>query len=196
MILAFQRTGAAVLVAGLVLACGSPLAAKPRAIESADLKYTVTVPSECRVEEGPGTLEAICSPDLDEAKSVELPAATALLLEVDAERVPADAAAYGEAEFRREAPEAVCGESDTIKVKLSDLKVVKDGTATIFAASVTCPEIKFLGLAERSARVQYVMMPSLRYRLMGRSLSSDAAAAKPIIDSFVQSFKSSMERKS
>ncbi len=174
----------------------SPLAAKPRTIDSTDLKYSVTVPGECRVEEGPGTLEAVCSADLDEAKSVELPAATAVLLEVDAERVPADAATYGETEFRREAPEAVCGDSDNIKVKLADVKVAKDGATTTFTASITCPEIKFLGLGERQAKVHYVMTPSLRYRLMGRSMSTDAAAAKATIDSFLQSFKSSAERKS
>lgn len=180
----------------LALMTAIPLAAKPRTIENADLKYSVTVPTECRVEEGPGTLEAICSTDLDEAKSVELPVATALLLEVDAERVPADAAAYGEAEFRREAPEAVCGESDSIKVKLTDVKVGKDGGTATFTATITCPEIKFLGLGERQAKVQYLIAPSMRYRLMGRSMSTDAAAARATIDSFLQSFKMSAERKS
>lgn len=185
----------AALLCAVALLTASPLAAKPRTIDNADLKYSITVPGECRIEEGPGTLEAICSADLDEAKSVELPAATALLLEVDAERVPADAAAYGEAEFRREAPEAVCGEGDNIKIKLSDVKIVNDGGATKFSAGITCPEIKFLGLGERQAKVQYVMTSSLRYRLMGRSMSGDAAAANATIDSFLQSFKSTVERK-
>lgn len=180
----------------LAFATAGPLAAKSRAVDNAELKYSITVPAECRVEEGPGTMEAICSPDLDEAKSIELPAATSLLLEIDAERVPADASAYGEAEFRREAPEAVCGDGDNNKVKMTDVKVAKDGAASTFTANITCPEIKFLGLAERTAKVQYVMTPSLRYRLMGRSLSSDAIAAKATIDSFLQSFKSSAERKS
>ena len=73
----------------LMLCIGSSVAsAKPRVIDNADLRYSVTVPSECRTEEGPGTLEAICAPDFDEAKSAELPAAAAFLLEVDAERAP------------------------------------------------------------------------------------------------------------
>ena len=183
------------LAAVLLLAATVPLAAKPRVIDNADLKYSVTVPGECRVEEGPGTFEAICSPDFDEAKSAELPAAAALLLEVDAERVPADAKSYGEAEFRAEIPEAVCGDSDPIKIKLTNLKESKDGGVSTFSANVACPEIKFLGLAERSAEVRYVISSGFRYRLMARALSSDKAAVKSAVDGFLQSFKSTAEGK-
>jgi hypothetical protein len=166
-----------------------PAAAKPRTIDNAELKYSITVPSECRTEEGPGTLEAICSPDFDEAKSAEMSAAGALLLEIDAEAVPADAKPYGEAEFKLEVPEAVCGESDTAKVKLVDVKTSKDVTATVLTASVTCPEIKFLGLGERQAQVRYVMQPGFRYRLMARALTSDAAKVKAATEGFMTSFK-------
>ena len=180
----------------LYLAATAPVLAKPRLIDNVDLKYTVSVPAECRVEEGPGTLEAICAADFDEAKSAELPAAAALLLEIDAERVPADAKPYGETEFRREVPETVCGDGDNLKVKLANLKIAKDGDASIFTTSVTCPEIKFLGLAERTAEVRYVIAPAFRYRLMARALSSDWPAVKPATESFLQSFKSSLEKKS
>jgi hypothetical protein len=166
-----------------------PVAAKPRTIDNADLKYSITVPGECRTEEGPGTLEAICSPDFDEAKSAEMSAAGALLLEIDAEAVPADAKPYGEAEFRQEVPEAVCGESDTAKVKMAEVKAAKDAAATVLTASVTCPEIKFLGLGERQAQVRYVMQPGFRYRLMARALTSDAGKVKVATDSFFASFK-------
>ena len=185
-----------VAAAVALLLTTAPLFGKPRTIDNAELRYSVDVPGECRVEEGPGTLEAICAPDFDEAKSAELPAATALLLEIDAERVPADAKVYGEVEFRREIPEAVCGESDTIKVKLIDVKEVKDGATVIYTAAVTCPEIKFLGLSERSADVRYVMSPGFRYRLMARSLSRDDAAVKSAKERFLQSFKSTAEKKS
>jgi hypothetical protein len=171
------------------LAIVQPAAAKPRTIDNTDLKYSVTVPAECRTEEGPGTLEAICSPDFDEAKSAEMSAAGALLLEIDAEAVPADAKPYGEADFKLEVPEAVCGESDTAKVKLVDVKATKDGAATVLSASVTCPEIKFLGLGERQAQVRYVMQPGYRYRLMARALTSDSTKVKAAIDSFIASFK-------
>jgi hypothetical protein len=182
-----KTLAAAVCLLGCTLV--QPVAAKPRTIDNAELKYSITVPSECRTEEGPGTLEAICSPDFDEAKSAEMSAAGALLLEIDAEAVPADAKPYGEAEFKLEVPEAVCGESDTAKVKLVDVKTVKDGAATVLTASVTCPEIKFLGLSERQAQVRYVMQPGFRYRLMTRALTSDAAKVKAATEGFFASFK-------
>ncbi len=186
----FEPARLPVIIAILLSGVGAaPAMAKPRTIENPDLKYTVVVPGECRTEEGPGTFEAICAPDLDEAKSAEMSAAGALLLEVDAEAVPADAKTYGEAEFRQEVPEAVCGESDTGKVKLGDVKVLKDDTGTTFSATVTCPDIKFLGLSERQAQVRYVMMSGSRYRLMARALSNDAAKVKPAMDSFFASFK-------
>jgi hypothetical protein len=166
-----------------------PVAAKPRTIDNVELKYSITIPGECRMEEGPGTLEAICSPDFDEAKSAEMSAASALLLEIDAETTPADAKPYGETEFKLEVPEAVCGESDTAKVKMADVKVVKDGAATVLTTFVTCPEIKFLGLGERQAQVRYVMQPGFRYRLMSRALTSDAAKVKAATEGFFASFK-------
>ena len=173
-----------------------PANAKPRTFDNTDLKYSVSLPSECRIQEGPGTLEAICAADFDEAKSAEIPAASALLLEVDAEPVPSDATAvYGEAEFRREVPEAVCGESDGTKVKLANFKETKDAGATTFSASVTCAEIKFLGLTERRAEVRYIMSPKYRYRLMARAPTPDAAAVKAATDAFLGSFKSTAETK-
>jgi hypothetical protein len=177
----------AAFLVGVVLA--QPANAKPRTIDNAELKYSIAVPGECRVEEGPGTLEAICSPDFDEAKSAEMSAAGALLLEIDAEAAPADAKPYSEAEFKLEVPEAVCGESDTAKVKMADVKAAKEGVAMVLTALVTCPEIKFLGLGERQAQVRYVMQPGLRYRLMSRALTSDAAKVKAATDSFFASFK-------
>jgi hypothetical protein len=182
-----RRSSGAAIVIGLAIL--EPALAKPRTIDNTELKYSITVPSECRVEEGPGTLEAICSPDFDEAKSAELSAAGALLLEIDAEAVPSDAKPYGEADFKLEVPEAVCGESDTTKVKLTDVKTAKDGAATVLSAAVTCPEIKFLGLGERQAQVRYVMQPGFRYRLMARVLTSDASKVKAATDSFFASFK-------
>ena len=188
-----RHATAAVLAFG-GFAC-EPAAAKPRTIENAELRYAVTVPGECRIEEGPGTLEAICSPDFDEAKSAEMSAAGALLLEVDAEAVPADAKPYGEADFRQEVPEAVCGESDTIKVKLTDVKAATDDGTTTFSANITCPEIRFLGLGERQAQVRYVIQPGFRYRLMSRVPTADLSKVKSATDGFFASFKISAGKK-
>lgn len=188
-----RRATAAALVFG-GFTCG-PVVAKPRTIENTELRYTITVPGECRTEEGPGTLEAICSPDFDEAKSAEMAAAGALLLEIDAEAVPTDAKPYGEADFRQEVPEAVCGESDTMKVKLTDVKSAKDDGATTFSAQITCPEIRFLGLGERQAQVRYVIQPGFRYRLMSRVPTADVSKVKAAIESFFSSFKIAVGRK-
>ena len=182
------------LLAALVLVTTQPLAARPRTIENTDLKYSIAIPSECRTQEGPGTLEAICAPDMDEAKSVDIPAATSLLLEVDAEPVPADAKPYTETEFRQDVPEAVCGEADNPKTKMVNVKQTQDAGAAVFTATVTCPEIKFLALPERIADVRYVMSKAFRYRLMARSLVSDAEAAKPVKQAYLSSFKPGAEK--
>ena len=183
--------------AAMLFAIGSgAVTAKPRVVENAELKYSVTLPSECRTEQGPGTLEAICSPDFDEAKSAEMATAQALLLELDAEKIPAEARdAYTETEFRQELPESVCGESGDGKTKLSDVKVATDGAISSFSANVICPELKFLSLPERSASVRYVIAPGFRYRLMARSLRSDSDKVKSAADAFLASFKPGLEKK-
>ena len=183
------------VVATLTMVIAQPLAARPRTVENAELKYSVAVPSECRTQEGPGTLEAICAPDMDEAKSVDIPAAISLFLEVDAEPVPADAKAYTETEFRQDVPEAVCGETDNPKTKFEGIKQSQVGGASIFTATITCPEIKFLGLPERVADVRYVMSQTFRYRLMARSLVSDAEATKAAKQAYLSSFKPAAEKK-
>jgi hypothetical protein len=167
--------------------------AAPKSITNGELKYTIAIPSECRLDEGPGTLEAICSADLDEAKAAEMPKATAFLLEIDAEAVPSDAKPYAEAEFRLEIPEAVCGESDATRVKLANLKIDKADTTTMISADVICPEIKFLALEERHARVRYVIAPKYRYRLMTRAPASEATKTKSAADAFFASFKQTAE---
>lgn len=172
----------------LAAATASSVLADTRAYTSTELNYSVALPATCKVEEGPGTLEAVCSPDLDAGKSQAAVAASALLLELDSERVPADAKAYDEADFRQELPEAVCGEANNIKVKIADVVRAVDGNRTTWTATVTCPEIKFLRLAERTAAVRYVIMPAFRYRLMARVPSADKAATQATRDAFLASF--------
>ena len=182
------------LAAAVLSTVAQPLAARPRTIDNTELKYSISIPSECRTLEGPGTLEAICAPDMDEAKSIDIPAATSLLLEVDAEPVPADAKPYTETEFRQDVPEAVCGEADNPKTKLESVKQTPDAGATVFTATVTCPEIKFLALPERVADVRYVMSKTYRYRLMARSLMADAEATKAARQAYLSSFKPTAEK--
>jgi hypothetical protein len=164
-------------------------AADTRTITNTELNFSVTLPASCRIEEGPGTIEAVCSPDLDPSKSLVASAASALLLELDYERVPAAVkAVYGEVEFRQELPEAVCGESEPTKVGIADFKRTDDGDRVIWTAMVTCPDIKFLGLSERTANVRYITTPAFRYRLMARTPSIDLPATQATRDAFLSSF--------
>lgn len=182
------------------LAVGTAAAQTPAdtvAFESAQFRYSVTLPKACRHDEGPGTLDAICSPDLDQEKSSEANAAAALMLEVSVESVPADAGAppadlaqrYGETQFKEELAEAICGETDRAKVKVEDAKQLLEEARVVYTAAVTCPEIKFLGLGERRAGVRFVITPGMRYRLMARALKEDFEQRKEAVDAFFASFR-------
>lgn len=183
------RTLAVSVVFAAATASTQPTAAKTRAFNSVDLKYAIELPDACRHVEGPGTLEAICSVDLDAKKSETIAAAGAFVLEIDSEAVPADAKPYAEADFRQELPEAVCGEGDVNRIKLTDVTQSKDGARTTFRAKVICPEIRFLGLPERTAEVRYIIGTALRHRLMARVPSDDVPATKPATDAFFSSLK-------
>ena len=90
----------------------------------------------------------------------------------DAGKSPADLAQrYGEAQFTDELPEAICGESDRAAVKVDNAKQVLEEARVVYTADVTCPEIKFLGLGERRAMVQFLLTP-------GPALPADGAGAE------------------
>ena len=185
----------AVLLGALPASAEPPAATKD--FENATFRYTVALPVGCRHEEGPGTLDAICSPELDAEKSVTASAAASVVLEVSAEPVaedagkaPADLAQrYGEAQFKEELPEAICGESERSRVKIANVKQVLEDARVAYTADVVCPEIKFLGLGERHAAVRVLITPGLRYRLMARALKEDFEQRKPSIDAFLASFR-------
>ena len=191
-------TGGLALIGALAAGIAAAEAGQDTKIfEIAELRYSVELPNGCRHDEGPGTLDAICSPDLDPEKSAAASAAVALVLEVGVESVPADAGAppaelaqrYGEAQFKEELAEAICGESDRAKVKIDNAKQVLEAARVVYTAGVTCPEIKFLGLGDRRAMVQFVIAPGLRYRLMARALTEDFEKRKEAVDAFFASFR-------
>ena len=190
-----RRAGAVVaLVASLAL---GPAAADTKAFENPQYRYSVALPAGCRHEEGPGTLDAVCSTELDPEKSARGQRRPALVLEVGAETVAdrcrQDAGRAGAA-LRRgavqaELPEAVCGETDRARVKIDNAKQVLEEARVVYTADVTCPEIKFLGLGERRAIGALLITPGLRYRLMARALKEDFEKRKEAIDAFFASFR-------
>ena len=179
---------------------GSALSQAPpptKLFESSEFHYAVALPDGCRHDQGPGTIDAICSPELDAAKSAEASAAASLILEVGAEVVEQDAGkpvetlaqAYGESAFKDELPESICGESDKARVKIENVKQSLEAGQIVYTADVACPEIKFLGLGERRAVARFLITPGLRYRLMARAQTGDFEQNKPAIDAFLASFR-------
>lgn len=188
-------SGRRLAAAALVLATAAPALAQSgapamRPFESAELRYSVMLPADCRHEEGPGTLEAICATDLDARRSAEMPSASAFVLEVDGEDVPADAKAYDAAAFQEELAESVCGESDATKVTIRNVAQSSVGGARMFTATVVCPEIKFLGLPVRNAEVRTLAYPRLRYRLMSRWPGEATPGVRSATAAFFSSFRS------
>ncbi len=178
-------------------------AAETKVYESDDLRFSVAVPAECRHEQGPGTLDAVCSADLDAEKSKEASAAASLILEVSTEPVPDEggkeaeelARHYTQAQFKAELPEFVCGDPDPARVKVEDTRQVFEAARVVYTASVTCPEIRFLALGERRATVQYVLTPGVRYRLMARAPVDDFEHRKEEVEAFFASFRPLPESK-
>jgi hypothetical protein len=172
-------------------------AAPTKTFENSQFHFSVALPLGCRHEEGPGTLDAVCSAELDASKSVEAPAAASLLLEVDVEAVPQDAdkgpsdleQGFSETNFKDELPETVCGEADKARVRIDNVRRVLDRTRVMYTASVACPEIKFLGLGERDGIAQFLITPGLRYRLLARAPKDDFDQNRASIDAFFASFK-------
>ncbi len=187
--------GGLALIATLA-ACNANAAADTKPFESAQFRYSVALPTGCRHDEGPGTLDVVCSPDLDAENSARTAAASALVLEVGVEPVPADGGAtpsdlaqrYGETQFKEELAETVCGEPDRAKVKIDGAKQVLEEARVVYTAGVLCPEIKFLGLGERRAQVRFLVTPGMRYRLMARALKGDFDKRKETVEAFFASF--------
>jgi hypothetical protein len=200
-----RRSAATGIGAGLIplllaLAAGpgaAQQALETTTFESNQLRYAVALPSGCRHEEGPGTVDAICAADLDPEKSAAASNATALVLGVAAEALAADGDTsvdglrqrHGEAGFKEELPEAVCGEADKARVKIEGFKEAVEEGRLVYAAEVVCAPIKFLQIGERRAAVRQVVAPDIRYRLAARAPAEDFGKQRPVIDAFLASFR-------
>jgi len=189
--------------ASVLAALLAPLAAQQTpasmlTVESAaPHRYQVILPAGCRQEEGPGTIDAVCSAEFDAEKSAEASAASSLVFEVGAEAVAGDAdkaasalaAGYGEDAFKGELPEAVCGEADRTRVKIENVKQVLEEARVAYTADVLCSEVKFLGLGERRAAVKFLVTPGVRYRLLARAPQGEYEQHKHLIEAFLASFR-------
>jgi hypothetical protein len=195
------------LAALLLVLCARGAAGQPplatRSLENSQYRYSVALPQGCRLEEGPGTLDAICAPQFDAQKSAEASAAASLILEVAVEVVPADAnkpigdlaQSYPERAFKQELPEAICGEEDASRVKIDNLKRVLDENRVVYSADVGCAEVRFLGVGARRAAARTYIMPGMRYHLFARALKDDFETHKQIVDAFFASFVVMAEEK-
>jgi hypothetical protein len=185
---------AAVLAAKIAVAQAP---AETKTFQNSQFRFAITLPAGCRHDEGPGTIDAVCSADFDPEQSAVASNATALLLAVGAETVAEDAGKtasdlqrrYGVDGFRDELPEAVCGESDRARVKIGNVKEVVEETRVVYTADVVCAEVKFLQIGERRALVRYVITPEGRYRLVARALAEDFDRQREAIDAFFASFR-------
>ena len=159
--------------------------------------YAVALPAGCRHEEGPGTVDAVCAADFDPERSAQANSATALVMEVGAEIVADDAGRtasdlaqrYDEAAFRQEVPQAVCGESDTSRARINNVKQTLEEARVAYSADVICAEVRFLQIAERRASVRYLIAPEARYRLVARAPIEEFEKQKPAIEAFFESFR-------
>lgn len=186
-------------LAGALLLVASPVytQAATKAFENAEFRFHVALPAGCRHDQGPGTLDAVCSSEFDPEKSADASANASLVMEVGAEAVPGDAGkpaaalaqSYGEDQFKGELPEAICGEADGKRVKIDNVKQVLGDGRVAYTADVACPGVRFLGLDERRAHVNFLITPGLRYRLMARAQKDDFEGHKASIDAFFSSFR-------
>lgn len=193
--------GGAAAAAALLFAAtsGGTVQASAAAKTFADerYRYAVAFPEGCRHEEGPGTIDAVCAADFDPARSAQANRTTALVMAVGAETVADDAGLapgvlaqrYDEAAFRQEIPQAVCGEADTARARISNVKQTVDDAKVAYTADVICAEVRFLQIAERRASVRYLISADGRYRLVARAPIEDFEKHKQAIDAFFESFR-------
>ncbi|HRK17409.1 MAG TPA: hypothetical protein PK970_00500 [Hyphomicrobiaceae bacterium] len=180
----------ALLVAGSALIATRALA---RDIVNTDLRYSVAIPDTCSVEQTTGTIEAVCATAPSAAGKPASQKAASFFLELDAEIVPPDARPYGDAEFRADIPDAVCGAGEPADVRIDNVAETPVGSARVFTASVVCPAIPFLGLEQRRAAVRYVIAQKMRYRLMYRAPVSMYDTHAATGRAFLASFKTTAE---
>lgn len=175
-------------------------AAAALVVDSPALGVRFTVPEHCSMQEGPGTVEAVCDPSGNAAKGEASNQASSLFLEIVMQETAEDrdqpldvlAQRYSFGQFEKELPGAVCG--DGAKVKIENAMQLFEGARVVYTASVLCPEIRFLGLGQRRGVVRTVVGPGRRYQIVARALVDDFERVKPAIDTFLASVRIEPEK--
>jgi hypothetical protein len=195
-------TAASLVLLVLALVTGPIAAQAPREtvrftsdalfFENGDYRFSVAFPKGCRYEEGPGTLDAVCSSDLDPQKGATVEKAGALVLSFAYELIDTTSAdnalPFGEAAFKEDLPESVCGESDKMRARIESLKRRDEFGVVSQHADVVCAEVKFLQLGARRASVAQLIAPRGVFRLMARAPKEDFEKQTAAIDEFFTSF--------
>lgn len=190
------------LGSGLLAGIGSVVAGAALTVDLGGVGATFSVPPYCATQEGPGTFEAVCDPEGDSEKSRAGPAASALYFEISVRSVPEDkglsakalADRYSMAEFQKDLPEAICGEEKSRGIKLDKPEQVAAADSLVYRITLTCPEVRFLGLPERKAAVRYELRNGRRILVQARSLSDDFPRVQREMDAFFASLKFEPER--
>lgn len=193
----------ALLIAAQVAVAGDQTLAQIR-VAFGDMGVSLEVPAHCVVREGPGTAEAICDPDGVEEASRRMSALAAVYLEVTVQPFAgaggnptpeALSQRYAFADFQKDLPAAACGEERISRIRIeSPQRHVAEGRVT-YAATITCPEVKFLGLGPRRALVRYILTDGLRVNVMARALVEDFDRSRAIADAFLASVVIPAERR-
>jgi hypothetical protein len=194
-------TATLVTIAALVIP-GNVAMAVPATVNSTNMGVTFIVPPYCAVHQGPGTIDAVCDPDGDSDKSIAGPASTALYFEVvttvaaDEKSLTPEALGqrYSLDAFKAGLGDTVCGQDKPRGLKIENAERAVEGTVLSYTATVTCPDVRFMGLGPRRASVRHVLRDGRRYQIQARALAEDFDRVRPDLDTFFDSLKFSSER--
>lgn len=176
--------------------------AVPLSAGGSEIGVTFAVPPYCAVNQGPGTVDAVCDPEGDSDKSREGPASTALYFAASVVAAPDDKGLAPDAlgrrytldDFEKGLAEAVCGQDKPRGLRIENAARLVEGGVLSYSAVVVCPPVRFMGLDARRASVRHILRDGRRYQLQARALDADFERSKSDIDAFFGSLKFSSEK--
>ena len=159
----------------------------------------MALPAGCRHDEGPGTLDAICSTELDPEKSAKASAASALVLEVGVEPVAGrcgqDAGRPGAALRRGRSSRPSCRKRSAASPtghasrSTTPSRFSKTARVVVYGRCRLPRDQVPWASASAAPSVQVLITPGMRYRLMARAPKEDFEQRKEAVDAFFASFR-------